>query len=302
MLESNTPNKQSSEGFNFTNWLEVLSFLFKTRRGGALTVFFTTVLAVTVVGVAYLIRPKQVEITTAVGTVTIKTGSTQNSVFLLSPSGADKNTPWVATGIQVKKDNIVKITASGRIHTSLRRLVSKSQDAETIDSTYLPWVGPEGLPPSQELTHQAFRNSYKLLPDKSGASYGYGMLLAGVKNSRRQITEDNIEPIGDSGEFRVKGDGELMLTVNDIWLNGNMKGVYVPSFDKNFDYYKNEARFQAMRMGEDTSIWSETIAIGRANKQYQKRLRTWNAIVTNKAWNIWYEDNIGSFSVSITVN
>jgi hypothetical protein len=302
MPEPNTPNKQSSEGLNFTSWLKVLSFLFKTRDGRVLTGILTTVLAIAVVAVAYVMRPNRVEITTGVGTITVKNGSTQNSVFLLSPSGADKNTPWVTTGIQVKKDNIVKITASGRVHTSLRRLVAESQAPETINSTYLPWVGPEGLPSSQDLVLQAFRNSYKLLPDKNGAYYGYGMLLAGVKNSRRQITEDNIEPIGDGGEFRVKDDGELVLTVNDIWLNGNMKDVYVPPFDKKLDYYKNEARFQAMMIGEDASLWSETIAIERANKQYQKRLRTWNAIVTNKAWNIWYEDNIGSFSVSITVN
>jgi hypothetical protein len=302
MPEPNNPNEQSPKNFNFVSWLEVLSFLLTTKEGRRLMVVLATIGAISVVASAYVIRPNKVEISTGVGTVTIKNGGTQNSVFLLSPSGADKDTPWVATGIQVKKGDIVKMTASGRVHTSLRRLVGESQYPETINSLYLPWVGPEGLPQSEDFALQSMRNQYKMLSDQNGAYYGYGMLLAGVKNSRRQVKSEDIEPIGADHEFEVKEAGELVLTVNDIWLNGEMKDVYALPFDKYFEYYKNEAYFQAMMANENFVDWSDEVIQERARKEYEKRRASWVAIEKNKAWNFWYEDNIGSFSVSITVN
>jgi hypothetical protein len=300
MSETHAPTKQSPEENSLKSWFEVLTFLFKTKEGRFLTTILMLVLGVVVVAIAFVMRPNRIEIITGVGTITVKNGNTQNSVFLLSPSGADNNTPWVKTGIKVKKGDKVKITASGRVHTSLRRLVAEAQNPATVDSIYLPWVGPEGLPSSQDYKLQAARNSYKVLPDKDGAYYG--LLLAGVKTPKRQIAQDNIEPIGDNHEFQIKDDGELVLTVNDIWLNGSMKDIYVLPFDKNFEYYKNEAYLQAMLTGENASLWSKKMEIEEARKEHEKRLRNWNTIVKNKAWSLWYEDNTGSFSVSITVN
>ena len=304
MTDSDSPTKQSSEENAFKGWLEVLTFLFKTKEGRRLTIIIAVITAVLVAAlfaIAVMGRNK-IELSTGVGTIIVKDGNTQNSVFLLSPSGTDNNTPWVKTGIKVKKGDKIKITASGRVHTSLRRLVAEAQNHETVDITYLPWVGPEGLQPSQDFKLQAIRNSYKVLPDKNGAYYGYGMLLAGVKNSRRQIVPENIEPIGDSREFQTKDDGDLVLTVNDIWLNDSMKDIYVLPFDKNFAYYKSEAYFQAMLIGENISIWSKETEKEKAREEYRKRQRSWNAVVKNRAWSLWYEDNTGSFSVSITVN
>jgi hypothetical protein len=300
MPQSSTQNKQPLKGRNFTSWLEVVSFLITTREGRRLVFILATIGALSVLASAYIMRPNKVEITTGVGTITLKNGDTQNSVFLLSPSGVGKDSAWIETGIQVKRGDLVKMTASGRVHTSLRRLVSESQHPETIESLYLPWVGPEGLSSSDDLTLQSVRNKYKVLPDKNGAYYGYGMLLASVKNSKAEISD--IEPVGNSHEFEVKEDGELTLTVNDIWLSGEMNDVYVLPFDKHFDYYKNEAYFQAIMVGEDASSWSEEVAAEKAMKEYEKRQQSWRFIEKNKAWNFWYEDNTGSFSVSITVN
>jgi hypothetical protein len=54
--------------------------------------------------------------------------------------------------------------------------------------------------------------------------------------------------------------------------------------------------------GEDFNSWSKAIEIQKVNEQCQKRLKDWEAIRTNNNWNAWYEDNVGFFSVSITVN
>lgn len=302
MTKTQTPNRQSSEENGLKSLLEFLSFLVKTKEGRLLASILMITFGVAAIAVTFIMRPNKIEVITGVGTIIIKNGNTQNSVFLLSPSGADNNTPWVKTGIKVKKGDKIKINASGRVHTSLKRLVAEVQNPETIDLTYLPWVGPEGLPLSQDFKLQAARNSSKVLPDKNGAYYGYGMLLAGVKNSRRQITQDNIEPIGDSREFFTKEDGDLVLTVNDIWLNSSMKDIYVPPFKNNEKYYEKEAYFKAILTGENASIWSKKQKSEKAYKEYKKREKSWDIIVENKAWGLWYEDNTGSFSVSITVN
>jgi hypothetical protein len=103
MTETRTPNKQSPEENGLKGWFEILTFLFKTKEGRFLTTILMVVLGVVVIAVAFIMRPNRIEIITGVGTIIVKNGNTQNSVFLLSPSGADKNTPWVKTGIKVKK-------------------------------------------------------------------------------------------------------------------------------------------------------------------------------------------------------
>ncbi len=294
MTESNPPPK--------SNLSEILDFL-RSKEGIYLACTF--MVASLVVMVAIAVFANRIEIVTGVGTIIVKNGNTQNSVFLLSPTGGYK-TPWVKTGIQVKKGDNIKITASGRVHTSLKRLVAEAQNHETVDPAYLPWVGPEGLQQVQEdklqSTFPPTRHSYKVLPDKNGAYYGYGMLLAGVRNSRKEMLQENIEPIGVSHEFQTKYDGELELTVNDIWLDESMENTYAIPIKNNYEYYKSEAHFHATLIGENFSTWSKGTGKKKASEQYEKRKRSWQAVVKHKAWGIWYEDNTGSFSVSITVN
>lgn len=276
-----------------TQLLKELSLLYKTKEG----LLFSAILAGTFITGLYLMRPDRLEITTNAGTISLKRGNTQNAILLLSPSGGDENDPWVGTGIMVKKGDKVKITATGRVHTTLRRLV------DTVENTpdfAVPWTGPNGFQPLQDYPYQAIRDKYKLMPGQKGAYYGYGMLLAAVRDARRQT--ESQEPIGENREFKAATDGELVLTVNDIWLKPEMKDVYVPPFNDNFEYYKEQAEFRAAGNGEDVRTWSEATKHERANQEYEKRLKRWKVIVAEKAWNNWYTDNIGSFSVAVTIN
>jgi hypothetical protein len=303
MTETDPPTKQSSEKNPFKSWLDILTFLLKEKEGRFLTIFLIVVLGVVMGAVALIAN--RIEIVTGVGTIIVKNGNKQNSVFLLSPTGGYK-TPWVNTEIKVKKGDKIKITASGRVHTSLKRLVAEAQHHETVDPAYLPWVGPEGFQQEQEDKLQSIypppRRPYKLLPDKNGAYYGYGMLLAGARNSKKEMIQQDIEPIGIDREFQAKNDSELELTVNDIWLDENMVDIYVLPIKNNYEYYKSEAHYCATLIGEDYSNWSKEIEKKKVIEQYEKRKRSWQAIVKNRAWGLWYEDNTGSFSVSITVN
>jgi hypothetical protein len=299
-----TENKEKTEKNNLNILYKITTILFDEKRK-SLTAILMAILGVVVITIAFIMRPSKIEVSTGLGTITVKDGNTQSSIFLLNPCGSGENTPWVQTGIKVKKGDKIKIAASGRVHTALKRLVAEVQNHETVDTTSLPWVGPEGLPFSSDSKLQSALdsfNSYKVLPDKNGAHNGYGKLLAGVKNSRQEILPDSIEPIGNSREYQIKEDGELVLTVNDIWLNEKMKDIYILPFDKHFEYYKSEAYFHATLTGETVSNWSKEKEKEKAREEYQKRLRSWDKVVKNKSWNLWYEDNIGSFSVSITVN
>jgi hypothetical protein len=67
----------------------------------------------------YAIAFKTVEVKTELGTFSIKSGNTQNAIFLLNPAG-EKGSPWVATGIKVRKGDKLKISATGKIHLALK--------------------------------------------------------------------------------------------------------------------------------------------------------------------------------------
>jgi hypothetical protein len=294
--QAQTQNSPSVPTFTF-NWLELLSFLFRTKHGLLLTSILILVAGAIVSLSLYIMRPDQIEITTKAGTINLKKGNKQDAILLLNPVGDDKNSAWIKTGIIVKEGDQVIITASGRVNTSLKRVIMAAQTDEQMES---PWVGPEG----SKLEDDYFkdRNKYKLLPDKNGAYYGYGMLLAAIKDSKSQIKPDNIEPIGESKTFTATTNGELMLTVNDIWLSSDMKEVYVPPFnEESFLYYLKLAQIQNALNG-DFNSWSKTTQDKKAKEEYQKRLKKWHTIVERKNWNLWYNDNIGAFSVSVTVN
>jgi hypothetical protein len=81
-----------------------------------------------------------------------------------------------------------------------------------------------------------------------------------------------------------------------------MKEVYVPPFnEESFLYYLKLAQIQNALNG-DFNSWSKTTQDKKAKEEYQKRLKKWHTIVERKNWNLWYNDNIGAFSVSVTVN
>ncbi|QKQ74781.1 hypothetical protein [Nostoc sp. TCL240-02] len=275
----------------FTNWLEVLSFLLRTKHGLLLISILIIVVGAIVSFSLYITRPDQIEITTKAGNITLKRGNKQDAILLLNPVGG-KNTPWVSTGIMVKANDKVTITASGRVNTSLKRVVKAAQTDEKLES---PWVSPEGSDPDEDLPRDRIKST--VMPSANGAYYGYGMLIAAIKDSTKQIK--NIENIGENKEFTIKTDGELVLTVNDIWLSSDMKDVYAPPFnDDNFRYYLSLAALKS----EDSNSWSEKMKREKAHQEYQNRLRAWNYIADNKNCNVWYNDNIGAFSVSVSGN
>jgi hypothetical protein len=269
-----------------------------------LTGIVTAIVAIPVLTAIYVMRPERIEIPIGYGTIILKRGNTQNALFLLSSNGRNEDTPWVETGIAVKKGDLVKITANGRIHTSIKKLIAHTQTLEIDERS---WVSPKGSESKQDLSLLSKTNKRKLLPDKDGAYYGYGMLLAAIKPSTGQIKTENIAPFDKDREyieFTANTNGELVLTVNDIWLNKEDKDIYAPPLNKeeNFKYYRQIAYSEAALKGENVNYWSKETERKKIEEQHQKRLKKWELIVANNNWNVWYDDNLGAFSVSITVN
>ncbi len=283
-----------------TNWFELARHLLTTKHG--LKVLGFVIAPIVFVFFALLIllmRPDQLEITTNAGTIAIKTGSTQNAVLMLSAAGEDSS-PWVGTGITVKKGNKVKIEANGRVHTALAKLITIAQTDRKIEPS---WVGPDGSIAEVEQDWDSKRNEYKLLPDKDNAHYGYGMLLAAIRDNKNQVQNQDIEPVGKKREFTVKTDGELVLAVNDLFLGGDAQDIYaLPFNDNNLLYYQFKAKEEATLKEEKVDSWSEEYLLEKAKEQYQKRLETWKEIAKSNNWMVWYDDNVGAFSVSVTVN
>jgi hypothetical protein len=264
-----------------------------------------------------VINPEQIEILTNSGSIALRRGSTQDAIISLSPNGGNEEKPWVRTGIEVKKGDKIKITASGRVNTSIRRIVAKTQRTEIGEQI---WASPTGIDSKVIEPYFSFLDQYKLLPKKDKKDIGFGTLLATVGYGDITKQPENIEPediepfvprsLNDNFmEFSAKSDGELELTVNDIWLSEDKKNAYVPPVDKNISddgkkvfYYLQLAELEAAVRGEDFKSWSEETKRKKKEEQHQRRNKGWDSIKKNKDWNIWYNENIGAFSVSITVN
>lgn len=91
-----------------------------------------------------------------------------------------------------------------------------------------------------------------------------------------------------------------MLTVNDIWLGPDKKHVYVPDLEENIEYHEQLAAAEAT-LKDDPTSWSPDKKRQKAEEQCVKREEGWESVEATKNWNIWYDDNIDSFSVAITV-
>lgn len=301
--QNSEENLANANTLNPTTLPGLLWLLIATKQGwiglAGVTAILTTIMLIAM----HFMRPDKIDISTAVGSISIKKGSTQNALFLLNPNGEDENTPWVRTGIQVKKGDKIIITASGRVHTSVKRVIAETIRPEVNERV---WIDPGGLARSLSTTYFPGQKRFKLLPDKDGAYHGLGMLLAAVQDSTKQIPKEKIKPFDKEHErieFTAENNGDLVLTVNDIWLSDDMKDAYVPTLDKdNFQHYLQLAQYDAAFKDEDFNSWSKETERQKVNEQYQKRLNGWDTIVHNDNWNIWYDDNFGAFSVSITVN
>ncbi len=207
-------------------------------------------------------------------------GQPRKALFSL-PSGV----LWADTGIKVKPGQKIVITASGRVNLALHRLV------EAADKDKKPrhgWVGPGGgaMPNPTRIDEDR-------APLKIHSREEFGVLLAYIRPSggdtpgkKTSVRLENLWP----DEARVIGlrnditfdskhsqDGTLFLTVNEAVLANDQKSqdAYVSTQEK-----LNEA-------------------YGEGKITVKTMLERWESIVDNKYWNVWFDDNFGSYLIQV---
>jgi hypothetical protein len=294
-------SKPASNAKYFHDILEKMWEACKSWRGVAGFINFIVLFSLLTYSVTKIIQNNETKISTANGIILISNNKSEAASLLVMPSGS-KDGPWVETGIKVTQKDKIYITASGRVHTSLKRLIKAAQSDEVPET---PWVGPDGLHETEDLSPAKNRGEYKLLPDINGAYYGIGMLVAGIRTNSGQYIK---EPIGSKHEFTPAADGLLVLAINDVWLEPKSKDAYVPPLSDYPDYYKQKALEKLCNTTDslaEPELSCNKISENQLNsemeRQYKLKQKKWHHLQSSGNWGAWYTDNVGAFAVSISI-
>jgi hypothetical protein len=170
---------------------------------------------------------------------------------------------WECSQWQVKAGMKISIRASGRVNLAIHRLIDNAR----IDRRPMyPWNGPSGFSNSNDP-----RSPYLIFPEAN-----WGALIFGITKSRIHspclngtCKCDSIWIACEEGkeaiEFTVPYSGYLWFSINDIPLDSTRQKVY--ELDPNYD----------------------------------KSISSWNDILKLKYWNVWFDDNTGSFLINVKV-
>jgi hypothetical protein len=192
------------------------------------------------------------------GGIIYRTRQDETLSFLLAASA-----PWSSTNFEVKKGDILRIRASGRVNLAIHHLI----EAANSDQRALhAWVGPDGMSDLNRLLlkkKDIWRERYLLVPGKPD-----GALIVGVSSNNLPPSDSkNIWYAGSEWDGQAPESGFLWFAVNDVLLTQDSKDAYeVPPEHK-------EPEYLVPRKFEDI-----------AKDQY---------------WNIWFDDNVGSFMVTV---
>ncbi|MBW4599711.1 MAG: hypothetical protein KME29_08855 [Calothrix sp. FI2-JRJ7] len=243
-----------------------------------------------------VMRPKTVsfgDIKLDAGTITLKDEDNTSKTLVLNPNGGT-DSAWVDTQIQVEKGDHIKINATGKINLAVGRLINSAKDDIQLQT---PWADPDGISPKygDDPNYPEIKN-YKIMKNQP-----FGQLIAGVKGKDGSIT---FYAIGKENDFVADKKGNLLLTVNDIWLSPENKAAYLPP-ESNSDYYKNTV-FDSISTDRNTALqktsgWNEEQWKQEIHKQYLIRKRKWDTIKNDRNYSLWYDDNVGAFAVTISI-
>ena len=197
------------------------------------------------------------------GGVVFQTLDTRMGSFLLPASAG-----WVNTGFTINPGERVRIQSFGRVHLSMGRLLRDSKNNRVARG----WSSPDGFPYTEDI----LRKSLLVAPDANkGMLLGY--LGAADYGDEIKPSKDNPRPgkilkLGGDKTFRntTKETQELWLTVNDYYLNKEAEKAY----------FSGEDARQQLKDGTDRA--------------------SWEYIVKNEYWELWFDDNLGEYLINIS--
>ncbi len=194
------------------------------------------------------------------------------------------NVVWLDTEIKIKPNQSVNVKADGRIHLAVHYIVEAAQKDFVVK---YPWSDPDGEGPSintiEQLPGDASRNGQKLCP-----SAKFGQLLAYV--GPEVLNKDN--PWPRDGKIQVLGREAVIENNTDtkqkIWLAVNDIILRDDDFSEQAYLLNEDSCDLAKRYKSKSDCDLE--AVIEAKKH-------WKQIKDNKYWNIWFDDNIGSYVI-----
>ncbi len=183
--------------------------------------------------------------------------------FLLNANGAI-TTPWINTGIEFKKNQNVLIRVSGNACLAAHHMMEYSF-SDSLPP--YPWAGPNGLEPKDEYKFERSKDTLRV-KYRIANFLPCGKIIGVISDKKNgpnvQPEPSEILDIGKEFEKKIEKSGTLYLTINDNWLNEEL--------------LKN--------------VKAEQIELDTAVYNYIKKY--------NYA-NLWFNDNIGYFIVSIRI-
>lgn len=266
------------------------------------------------------------------GAITVKLPNKETTVFLLGANGTSKS-PWVSTGMIVSKGDKLTISASGQINVSAHHVVEKAKTDELPPN---PWSGPEGRKPGYGGVRKIDldRDAFTLVK----AEYGRLIAQIVAKEVALRPSDDKLFfKLGpEPREIVAEIPGILYLAINEVWLTttpdnnpdsdfAKSNRAYLSTREGNEHYYFERApdavKQEMKKLGEGLGLFPLTqshvdgirkkkdksaqenlflnkldAAVDLGFKEQEKR---WDYIVKHHYDNVWYDDNIGSFAVTI---
>jgi hypothetical protein len=198
----------------------------------------------------------------------------QNREFVLIPASK----LWEETSIVVRPHEKVHIKASGLVNTAIHRLVFNAMDYQKPN---IEWNGPEGvldLPISKPMYLK--RRQALILPT---ANYG-ALLMYPVKHGGTAPSKYNAFPTGIQ-----------VVNTDMVYTNETDEDVTL-YFVVNDTVFKSDPDFKSVFVGTQEEL---DMTYGKGKETVAKREKSYNKILAQSYWEIWFDNNAGEFLVEV---
>lgn len=183
---------------------------------------------------------------------------------------------WSDSGIKVSAGDWVKLRVSGAVNLAIHHLVKSS---ETDTPPFFHWSGPDGVSAKQAASLR--RSDNWRLPRRIAPGQTPGKLLMQVvPDDRKPQVQPDAEFLyavgsGKDGPFHIRQSGTLHFALNEVPLDETMHNYYVITSSVDADY--------------------------ESEHPVSDQEHAWKKIVEQKYWDIWFDDNVGSFLITAEI-
>jgi len=223
--------------------------------------------------------------TTEGGAYIIELGGKRSVQWLFSASSkpasrsrddSPGNRFWSNSGIDVTKGDRLKLRVSGAVNLAIHHLV---RSAETDNPPYFHWTGSDGYEPEQAAFFRPADDHRQRWRLAIGAPQGMLLMQVVPPGANPEVRPDGehlyLVGSGRDGPFRMRQSGTLYFALNEVPLDETMHDYYVITQQTDPKYVKEHP--------------------------VKDQEKAWTEIVRLKYWDLWFDDNAGSFLVTAEI-